>query len=91
MALLPFETVTTEAQFNADLAAIAGTSLAYTITFGSGFALNGDLNMINLGAGGSLTINGANYRINGSDAYRGLTCIPAPSRSTTSRWSTWRR
>ena len=73
MTTLPFDTVTSEDQLNQDLAAIAGTSAAYTITFGSGFTLNTDLNLINLGAGGSLTINGGGFNMDGGGAWRGLT------------------
>ena len=55
MTTLPFATVTTQDQLNQDLAAIAGSSGSYTITFGAGITLNADLLAVNLGSSGSLT------------------------------------
>ncbi|MGA9869520.1 MAG: hypothetical protein WBQ75_24055, partial [Acetobacteraceae bacterium] len=72
MANPPFATVTTEDQLNQDLAAIAGGTGSYTISFGSGFTLNTDLLALNLGAGGSLTLIGNGQTINGAGTYRGL-------------------
>jgi hypothetical protein len=63
MANIPFANVTNETELNRDLAAIAGGTGNYTITFGSGFTLNTDLLAVNLGAGGSLTLQGAGKAI----------------------------
>ena len=41
------------------MVAIAGGTGDYTITFGAGFTLNTDLLAVNLGTGGSLTLQGA--------------------------------
>lgn len=72
MANPPFSTVTTEDQLNQDLAAIAGGTSSYTISFGAGFTLNTDLLAVNLGPGGSLTLLGNGQTIDGAGAYRGL-------------------
>ena len=73
VTLMPLSAVTTEAQLNAILATLAGTTTANVITIGTSFTLNTDLNMINLGVGGSLTINGGGFTMNGAGTWRGLT------------------
>jgi hypothetical protein len=72
MAALPFATVTNENELNQDLTAIAGGTGTYTITFDSGFKLNTDLLAVNLGAGGSLTLQGNGMTIDGGGAHRGF-------------------
>lgn len=69
---LPFATVTDESQLNDDLAAIAGGIGSYTITLGSNVKLDTDLLAVNLGASGSLTLQGAGHTIDGSGTYRGF-------------------
>lgn len=66
-------TVNDEATLNTELAQLAGSTTANTITIGETITLNTDLNLINLGAGGSLTINGNGVNIDGGGKFRGLT------------------
>ena len=70
---LPVPTVDTEAELNAALLSIASRNAANTINIGASFTLDTDLAAINLGAGGSLTINGNGFAIDGNKAWRGLT------------------
>ncbi len=72
MTTLPVSTVTTEAELNQDLAAIAGGTGSYTITFGNTITLTGDLLAVNLGKGGLLSIDGADFTLDGNSNFRGL-------------------
>ena len=72
MVAVPFATVVSENELNRDLAAIAGGTGNYTITFGVGFTLDTDLLAVNLGAGGSLTLQGNGLTIDGGGTHRGL-------------------
>ena len=72
MTTLPFSTVTTEAELNKDLAAIAGGTGSYTITFGNTITLTGDLLAVNLGKGGLLSLDGADFTLDGNSNFRGL-------------------
>ncbi len=72
MAAVPFATVGSASELNQDLAAIAGGTSNYTITFGNGFTLDTDLLAVNLGAGGSLTLEGSGLTINGGGTHRGF-------------------
>ena len=71
-APLPFDTVHNEEQLNRDLAAIAGGTGSYAITLADGIKLNTDLLAVNLGAGGSLTLQGAGHTIDGANRFRGV-------------------
>ena len=62
-----------EGQFNQVLASLAGSTSASVIDIGASFTFHTDLLAINLGAGGSLTINGGGYTLDGAGAWRGLT------------------
>src|SRR5579871_5968220 len=72
MTTLPFATVTTEAELNQDLTAIAGATANYTISMASDFTLTTDLLAVNLGKGGALTLQGNGHTIDGAQTYRGL-------------------
>ena len=67
-----FPVITNVRQLNADLASIAGTTTAQKFTIGASFVLTDPLLAVNLGAGGSLTINGGGFTLNGAQAQRGF-------------------
>ena len=64
--------VTNETQLNTELALLAGSTTAEKIAIGASFALTTPLLVINLGAGGSLTIDGGGFALNGAGTQRGL-------------------
>ena len=64
--------VTNEVQLNTELTLLAGSTTADKITIGASFALTTPLQVINLGAGGALTIDGGGFTLNGQGAQRGL-------------------
>jgi hypothetical protein len=64
--------VTNEQQLNTDLASIANTTTAQKITIGASFSLPDPLLAINLGPGGSLTIEGGGFALDGQGTQRGL-------------------
>ncbi len=67
-----FPVVTNETQLNTELALLAGSTTADRIAIGASFALTTPLLVINLGAGGSLTIDGGGFALNGAGTQRGL-------------------
>ncbi len=69
---LASQNVGTSDQLNAALFDINGGTGAYTINVTGNISLTGTLIPIQLGAGGSLTINGNGYTIDGGGAYGGF-------------------
>ncbi len=64
--------VASEVDWNAAVTAIAGGTSAYSITLSAGFTLNSDPLAINLGSGGTLSIDGGGFVIDGASTWRGL-------------------